>query len=158
MISAEDKAKYADVEFDTNKSSSSAQTIEAFMDREISKCDVKDIPGVGPKLAEDLTKRGITTAAQLLGCFLLHVTADSSTKEVCDNIYGQLLYPDGRNGPGINTNTAAALVDERGAGVPEERLRVIHPHLERESMSFSEDPSRHRNHPTQQYFGFFEAL
>ena len=114
MISAEDKAKYADVEFDTNKSSSSAQTIEAFMDREISKCDVKDIPGVGPKLAEDLTKRGITTAAQLLGCFPLHVTADSSTKEVCDNFVRFCKSVNSRANPHTVTFAIANYADNKG--------------------------------------------
>ena len=54
-----------------------------------------------------------------------------------------------------------ALVEivERGTvDVHVERLRVIQPHFERESMSFSENASRHGNHFAKQRFAFFETL
>ena len=39
-----------------------------------------------------------------------------------------------------------AEVTERGGGVLVERLRVIHPHPEREIMTLAEDASRHGRH------------
>ena len=54
-----------------------------------------------------------------------------------------------------------ALVEivERGTGgVHVERLRVIQPHFERESMSFSENAPRHGNSFAKQRFGFFEIF
>lgn len=114
MISAEDAKKFADVEFDTAKSSSSADTIEAFMGQEISQVDVKDIPGVGPALATNLKERGITTAAQLLGCFLLHVSADSTTKDVCDNFVRFCKSVNSRANPHTVTFAIANYADHKG--------------------------------------------
>ena len=114
MLSAEDAQKYAEVEFDTQKSSSSAEKIEAFMDQDISQCDVKDIPGVGPALAENLKERGITTAAQLLGCFLLHIKADSSTKDVCDNFVRFCKSVNNRANPHTVTFAIANYADHKG--------------------------------------------
>lgn len=114
MLSAEDAQKYAGVEFDTQKSSSSAEKIEAFMDQDISQCDVKDIPGVGPALADNLKERGITTAAQLLGCFLLHIKADSTTKDVCDNFVRFCKSVNNRANPHTVTFAIANYADNKG--------------------------------------------
>jgi hypothetical protein len=51
-----------------------------------------------------------------------------------------------------------AEIVERSAGVAVERLRVIPPHFERQSMSFSESASRHGYQFAQHRPGFFEAL
>ena len=51
-----------------------------------------------------------------------------------------------------------AEIVERGGGVLAEHRRVTRPHLERESMSFSENASSHRHRFAQQCLGFFEAL
>ena len=45
---------------------------------------------------------------------------------------------------------------ERSAGVPEERLRVKRPHLEREIIILPENTSGHGNRFEQQCLGFFE--
>ena len=47
---------------------------------------------------------------------------------------------------------------ERGAGVIAERLRIIPPYFERQSMSFSESASRYGHRSAQQRLGFLEAL
>ena len=51
-----------------------------------------------------------------------------------------------------------AEIVERGAVVFVERPRVNPPHLERESMLWSENTSRHWHCFTQQCLGYFEAL
>ena len=51
-----------------------------------------------------------------------------------------------------------AEIVERGAGVSAERLGVFPAYPERESMSFSESASRHRNHFAHQRLGFIEAI
>ena len=53
---------------------------------------------------------------------------------------------------------AFAEIVERGVGVSVERLRVIRPHLERESMALSENASRHGDRFEDQGLGFFEAI
>ena len=50
-----------------------------------------------------------------------------------------------------------AQIVERGTVVPVNRLRVDPPHLERESMPFSENASRHGYYFAQQRLGFSEA-
>ena len=50
-----------------------------------------------------------------------------------------------------------AEIVERGAGVLVKRPRENFPHLERESMAFSENTSRHWDRFVQQCLGFFEA-
>ena len=51
-----------------------------------------------------------------------------------------------------------AEIVERGAGVVVEHPRATPPHLERESMPFSEDASCQGHRPAQKRLGFFEAL
>eukprot|EP00943_MAST-04B_sp_MAST-4B-sp1_P002441 g2441.t1 len=114
MISEADAKKFADVEFDTVKSSASAEKIEAFMGQEISQVDVVDIPGVGPALAAGLKEKGITTAAQLLGCFLLHVKADSTTKDVCDTFVRFCKSVNNRANPHTVTFAIANYADHKG--------------------------------------------
>ncbi len=51
-----------------------------------------------------------------------------------------------------------AEIVERGGGVLAERPRVIFPKLERESMSLSENASRHRHRSAEKRLGIFETL
>jgi len=49
-------------------------------------------------------------------------------------------------------------IGERGGGVPVERIRVDHPHPERETVTLAKNPSRHGQCSAQHRLGFFEAL
>ena len=49
-----------------------------------------------------------------------------------------------------------AEIIERGVGVQVERLRVSPPHLDRKSILFAENASRHGRYLAQQFLGFFE--
>ena len=51
-----------------------------------------------------------------------------------------------------------AEIVERGVGVSAERLRVSPPHLERKSITLSEDASRHGQRFAQQFLGFCVAV
>ena len=74
--------------FEASKSSCSAEKIQEFLELDAWEVPITSVPGVGPAFARDVeAKKGVTTCAQLLGNFLVFVTQDSDTNEVCQKFY-----------------------------------------------------------------------
>jgi hypothetical protein len=50
-------------------------------------CQIKDVPGIGPKSAESLAESGISTIQQLLGAYMGFVEPDAQSNEINNKFY-----------------------------------------------------------------------
>ena len=101
--------------FDGSKSASSAETIMDFLESFTWKdCQVKDIPGIGPKSAESLAKSGISTVQQLMGTYMGFVEPDAESNEINNKFYQWFK----KKSPNANSHTVtfavAHLADKYG--------------------------------------------
>jgi len=71
-------------DFNPHKSSVRAETVVDFLQKNIQQLELKDIPGVGNSMRDDLISTGICTPVQLLGKFLLLHSCDGNT---CDSFF-----------------------------------------------------------------------
>ena len=78
--------------YDPNKSSARTDTIADWCRTEGLSAvdDIRIVPGVANAVQEVLRDNGIDTIAQLLGMFLMGITGEASTQEVCQAFYARL--------------------------------------------------------------------
>ena len=79
-------------EYDPTKSSARTDTIVDWCRTEqlSAEDDICKVPGVGEALQEALRESNIDTIAQLLGVFLMGITGEADTMEVCQTFYEEM--------------------------------------------------------------------
>ena len=73
--------------FNPSSSSVSAETIQAFLEKQACEISIKDVPGVGDALRKGFEEQGISTCAQLLGKFLSFCNEGDESEEICQNFF-----------------------------------------------------------------------
>ena len=73
--------------FNAASSSVSAETIQAFLEKQACDISIKDVPGVGAALCFGFEGEGITTCAQLLAKFLAFCDEGADAEDVCQNFF-----------------------------------------------------------------------
>lgn len=78
--------------YDPHKSSARTETIVDWCRTEglSADDDIRIVPGVADAVQDVLRQNNIDTIAQLLGMFLMGISGEASTQEVCQSFYTRL--------------------------------------------------------------------